>query len=118
MSGIFGLLAYEKPQNYYNAVNGPDGKFWRTAVEEDLESLNTNKTWSITSLPANKKALSTRWIFKRKMLPGGQIDKFKARLVARGVEQRPGVDFLETYAPVARHATIRSLFALITHKRY
>lgn len=117
MSGLFGLIASE-PSTYAHAVNGIDGKFWKIAIQEELDSLRDNNTWRVDDLPPGKKALTARWVFKTKMFANGEIDKHKARLVARGFEQRPGVDFLDTYAPVARYDTIRLLFALIVHLRY
>ena len=71
-----------------------------------------NNTWILTDLPPGCKPLGCKWIFKRKMKIDGTIEKFKARLVIQGFRQKPGVDYFDTYAPVARITTIRLLIAL------
>ncbi|GJV20759.1 zinc finger, CCHC-type containing protein [Tanacetum coccineum] len=71
-----------------------------------------NDTWELTDLPPGCKALGCKWILKRKMKVDGSIDKYKARLVIQGFRQKEGIDFFDTYAPVARITTIRLLLAL------
>nr|GEU61841.1 zinc finger, CCHC-type [Tanacetum cinerariifolium] len=71
-----------------------------------------NDTWELTDLPPGCKALRCKWIIKRKMKVDGSIDKYKARLVIQGFRQNEGIDFFDTYAPVARISTIRLLLAL------
>ncbi|GJT81622.1 zinc finger, CCHC-type containing protein [Tanacetum coccineum] len=71
-----------------------------------------NNTWELTDLPSGCKALGCKWILKRKMKVDGSIDKYKARLVIQGFRQNKGIDFFDTYAPVARISTIRLLLAL------
>lgn len=65
--------------------------------------------------PRDKKILTCRWVFKRKILPDGTVDKYKARLVARGHTQKSGIDYDEVFAPVARYETIRTLLAASVH---
>nr|GFB85402.1 zinc finger, CCHC-type [Tanacetum cinerariifolium] len=71
-----------------------------------------NDTWELTNLPPGCKALGCKWILKKKMKVDGSIDKYKARLVIQGFRQKEGIDFFDTYAPVARITTIRLLLAL------
>lgn len=116
VSGLFGLpsMIYQEPTTYAEAVKGSESSFWKTAIEDEIDSLQDNHTWTVADLPDGKRPLTTKWVFKKKLLPNGELDKHKARLVARGFQQRPGVDFLDTYAPVARHDTIRIFFAIVT----
>ena len=87
---------------------------WRAAMQEEINSIHSNRTWSLVPLPPNTKAISSKWVFKLK--PGtGQQPRFKARLVARGFEQTSGVDFFDTFAPVVRWETIRMLIAIAVH---
>jgi hypothetical protein len=85
-------------------------------MKEELEAIERNKTWKLTELPKKKKAISVRWVFKVKLKPDGSIGKHKARLVARGFLQKPGLDYFEVFAPVARHETIRLVIALAANR--
>lgn len=87
---------------------------WRAAMQEEINSIYCNHTWSLVPLPPHTKAITSRWVFKLKPGPANQ-PCFKARLVARGFEQTSGVDFLETFAPVVRWETIRTLIAIAVH---
>lgn len=72
-----------------------------------------NNTWILTDLPPGCKPMCCKWIFKKKMKVDGTIEKFKVRLVAKGFSQKHGIYYFDTYAPVARIATIRLLIALV-----
>ena len=63
-------------------------------------------------LPPGRKAIGCRWVFKLKRKPDGSVDRYKARLVAKGFSQRPGLDFGQVFAPTARWAALRAIFAL------
>nr|GEU59869.1 zinc finger, CCHC-type [Tanacetum cinerariifolium] len=89
-----------------------DVSFWKEAIQSEIDSIMHNDTWELTELPPGCKALGCKWILKRKMKVDGSIDKYKARLVIQGFRQKEGIDFVDTYAPVARISTIRLLLAL------
>lgn len=86
-------------------------------MTKEYNSLRENETWELVDRPENAKVLTNRWVFKVKYNQNGTVDKFKARLVARGNEQRKGVDFEEVFAPVARHEVIRTLLASAVEKK-
>jgi hypothetical protein len=71
-----------------------------------------NETWEVVPRPANRNVITSRWVFKHKKDEMGRIVRFKARIVARGFSQIYGIDYLETYAPVAKLVSIRVLFAI------
>ncbi|CAM8886536.1 unnamed protein product [Rhodiola kirilowii] len=76
-----------------------------------------NNTWILVDLPPGHKPLGNNWIFRNKMKVDGTTDKFKARLVIQGFRQKYGMDYFDTYAPVARISTIRLLISLASiHK--
>ena len=93
-------------------------KLWLKAMKEELDAIERNKTWKLTELPKDKKAISVRWVFKQKLKPDGSIGKHKARLVARGFLQKPGLDYSEVFAPVARHETIRMVIAIAANRNW
>jgi len=80
-------------------------------MDRELESLIKNDTWEVTKKPDNAKVLRTKWIFKQKRAESGET-KYKTRLVIQGCAQTKGVDYEETFAPVAKYSSIRYLIAL------
>jgi hypothetical protein len=103
------FMANCEPINWQEAITDPK---WHNAMQEEINSIEKNRTWKLVKLPAHKKAISVKWIFKLKTNPDGSIAKHKARLVARGFLQQQGIDYTEVYAPVARMETIRLVVAI------
>ncbi|GJW73377.1 zinc finger, CCHC-type containing protein, partial [Tanacetum coccineum] len=102
----------EDPRTYNEAMQSCDAAFWKKAIDDEIGSIMENNTWVLSDLPPGCKPLGCKWIFKRKMEVDGTIDKFKARLVIQGFRQKEGIDYFDTYAPVARITTVRLLLAL------
>nr|GFA72174.1 zinc finger, CCHC-type [Tanacetum cinerariifolium] len=100
------------PRTYNEAMQSRDVAFWKEAIDDETRSIMENNTWILSDLPPGCKPLGCEWIFKNKMKVDGTIDKFKARLVIQGFRQKEGIDYFDTYAPVARITTIRLLLAL------
>ena len=85
---------------------------------EEMSALDKNNTWVITPLPSNKKVVGCKWVFTIKHTPEGKVDRYKARLVAKGYSQTYGVDYDETFAPVARMNTIRALISVAANNKW
>lgn len=85
---------------------------WIKAMNEELQALEENLTWVVTDWPLNKKLIGCKWLLKTKYLPNGDIERHKARLVILGNKHKHGIDYLETFAPVAKLTTIRSLLVV------
>ena len=79
--------------------------------EERIRSLEEHNTWKLVSMPLGKKYAGCKWVFRTKRDPSGEIIKFKARLVAKEFTQRSRIDYNETFAPVARKASINTILA-------
>lgn len=88
---------------------------WRKAMQDEMDALMDNKTWSLVELPDKMKALTCKWVFRKK--PTDKGDKEKARLVVRGFEQKPGIDFKETFSPVASYTSIRLILAIAAKEK-
>lgn len=105
--------AVREPYNFTQAVT--DSR-WVDAMDKELTALQENNTWEIVSPPPGKKVVECKWVYKVKYNADGSIDKFKARLVAKGYTQIAGQDYHNTFSPVAKMATVRTLLALATVK--
>ncbi|XP_071679982.1 uncharacterized protein [Lolium perenne] len=84
---------------------------WCNAMMEELEALKKNKTWELTDLPKGKNTVGCKWIYSVKQNAEGKVERYKARLVARGYSQTYGIDYDETFAPVAKMSTVRILIS-------
>lgn len=100
------------PSSVTEAVDGPNADDWKRAMDEEMNSHQQNSTWSLVTLPKNRKAIKAKWVFKTKLDEAGNIARYKARLVAKGCSQKPGIDYSETFSPVVRYNSIRFLMAL------
>lgn len=89
---------------------------WKAAMDSELESIHKNDTWDLVSLPPNRTAIATKWVFRVKTNADGSTAKLKARLVAKGFQQKEGLDYTETFAPVVKWNTLRSVVALAGHR--
>lgn len=78
----------------------------------ELESLESNNTWEVTTLPPGKVAIGCKWLFKTKHMPDGSVERHKCRLVILGCKQNYGEDYWETFAPAAKMSTIRTLLGV------
>ena len=85
---------------------------WRTAMIEEMNALDANDTWNLVDLPTGKKAIGCQWVFTVKVNPDGYVARLKARLVAKGYAQTYGVDYLNTFSPVAKLTSVRLFISL------
>ncbi|KAK9084342.1 hypothetical protein Scep_030813 [Stephania cephalantha] len=89
---------------------------WVDAMQKELDALEQNQTWVLTDLPPGKKAIGSKWVFKVKLKPSGDIERYKARFVARGYNQIDGLDYYDSFSPVAKLTTVRLLIAIAISK--
>ena len=81
-------------------------------MEAEYAALLANRTWELVPRPPGANIVTGKWVFRVKYKPYGSLDRYKARWVARGFSQRPGIDFGETFSPVVKPATIRTVLVL------
>lgn len=105
----------EDPKNMEGAKRRSDWQNWKEAVDAEYNALIKNNTWTECELPKGRHAISCKWVFKLKRNAHGEVDKYKARLVARGFTQREGFDYEETYSPVAKLTTLRIMLSVANH---
>lgn len=98
------------------AISGPNSSEWIEAIASEIKSLIENDTWKLVERPENRRVIGSRFVLRNKYNANGSIEKRKARLVARGFSQIPGIDFQETFAPVARMSSIRAAVAVAARK--
>jgi hypothetical protein len=103
------VLSLHEPHTYREACTNP---LWQQAMTEELQALEKTHTWDLVDLPHGKSAIGCRWVYKIKTKSDGSIERYKARLVAKGYAQEYGIDYEETFAPVARITSVRSLLAI------
>jgi Reverse transcriptase (RNA-dependent DNA polymerase) len=102
-----------EPKNFKDANND---SYWICAMQEELNQFKRNNVWELVPRPNNRVIIGTKWVFRNKLDENGIIVRNKARLVAQGYIQQAGIDFEETFAPVARLESIRMLLTYASHK--
>ena len=106
------LTDCEEPSCYKEAMLREDKLKWEKAMQSEMDSLHKNSTWELVSLPAGKRILPCKWIYKMKVTDSASKPRYKARLVAKGFRQQEGIDFEEIFSPVVKMTTLRCVLAL------
>jgi hypothetical protein len=102
-----------EPTYFKQAVGNPK---LDNAMDEEMEALDANATWELVAFPKDKKAIGCKWVYKVKHNANGSVSRFKARLIAKGYAQTYGIDYEETYSPVAKMTTVRAIITMATTK--
>jgi len=109
------FLSQIEPKNFKDAEND---EFWILAMQEELNQFERSDVWELVPRPSTQSVIGTKWVFRNKRDEHGVIVRNKARLVAQGYNQEEGIDYEETFAPVARLESIRMLLAFASHKEF
>ncbi|WVZ97487.1 hypothetical protein U9M48_043017 [Paspalum notatum var. saurae] len=108
----YSFVSSVEPSTIDQALSDPD---WVNAMHEELNNFTRNEVWTLEARPKGARVIGTKWVFRNKQDDEGNIVRNKARLVAKGYSQVEGIDFGETFAPVARLEAIRFLLAYASH---
>jgi Reverse transcriptase (RNA-dependent DNA polymerase) len=112
---VYVTLADDEPSNFREAMSSTNADEWKAACKLEYDTLMGYGTWTLVERPPNTNIIGNRWVFRVKRDNLGKINKPKARLVAQGFSQVPGIDFTETYSPTIRFTSIRFILALASH---
>ena len=104
----YSFVSCLEPTNIDEALEDPD---WVMAMQEEINNFTRNEVWVLKERPQDKNIIGTKWVFRNKQDEHGVVIRNKARVVAKGFAQVEGLDFGETFAPVARLEAIRILLA-------
>ena len=108
----------DDPLSYKHAMDDPNKDKWLTAMEQEMESMYSNSVWELVDLPESVRPIGCKWIYKKKRGVDGKVETFKAWLVAKGYTQKEGVDYEETFSPVAMLKSIRILLSIVAALDY
>ena len=100
------LASLQEPHTFHKASSNP---LWQQAMKEELDALNKTGTWDMVDLPSGKSSIGCKWVYKIKTRSDDTVDRYKVCLVARGFIQDYEIDYEETFSPVARLSSVRTL---------
>jgi hypothetical protein len=104
------------PRNLAEAEASPEWPEWKKAMDEEMQMLSQMGTYRLEDLPEGRETVGCRWTYVKKYDENGQLSRYKARLVAQGYSQIPGIDFTETFAPVVRLESVRAALGIAAIK--
>ncbi|KAK8680632.1 hypothetical protein V6N13_109572 [Hibiscus sabdariffa] len=112
------LVDLDEPKTYQEAVSSPDSEKWLEAMRSEMDSMSDNQVWTLVEPPEGIKPIGCKWVFKKKTDMDGNVQTYKGRLVAKGYRQIHGIDYDETFSPVAMFKSIRILLAIAAFHNY
>lgn len=107
-----GPSARTLPQNVHDMKSGPEAHLWTPALDEELENLRANDVYDVVPIPEGVKPVTSKVVNRVKFDSNGNVERYKCRIVARGFSQKPGVDYTDTFAPVASLVAVRIIVDL------
>lgn len=107
-----------EPKGYAQAMNSPHKELWVRAMDREMDAVWRNETWELVSCPEGGNVLESLWVYKLKRDDVGEPCLCKGRIVANGKQQEDGIDYHETFAPVAKMTSFRILLAIAAHEGY
>ena len=115
LSSIIQDIKAPVPETYNQAMSSPNKHLWIAAMQEELNAHQINGTWAVEDNPRDHRPISAKWVYDVKRDANNNPIRYKCRLVARGFQQSEGIDYDETFAPVAKMKSVKLLLALAAH---
>ncbi|KAK8631738.1 hypothetical protein V6N13_028518 [Hibiscus sabdariffa] len=112
------LVDQDEPKTYQEAVSSPDSEKWLEAMRSEMDSMSSNQVWTLVEPPEGIKPIGCKRVFKKKTDMDGNVQTYKGRLVAKGFRQIHGIDYDETFSPIAMFKSIRILLAIAAFHDY
>ena len=112
------IVDQNEPTSYQEAIHSPDSEKWLEAMNSEMQFMYDNQVWTLINPTDGLKTIGCKWVFKKKTDMDGKVQTFKARLVAKGFRQTYGIDYDETFSPVAMLKSIRILLATAAYYDY
>jgi len=103
------------PVSFSYAINVDNSDKWLDAMKDELKSMAQNDVWDLIEFPEGCKRVGCKWVFKTKRDSHGNIERYKARLVAKVFTQKDGIDYKETFSPVSKKDSFSIIMALVAH---
>ncbi|RVW46987.1 Retrovirus-related Pol polyprotein from transposon TNT 1-94 [Vitis vinifera] len=109
------IISSNDPKSFKEAMKDVG---WQKSMHEEIQALEENGTWTLEPLPKGKRALGSQWVYRTKYFSNGDIERLKSRLVVLGNHQEAGIDYHETFSPVAKMTTVRAFLAIAASKNW
>ena len=90
---------------------------WIKSMDEEIDAIERNNTWDLVDFLDNKNCIGVKWIYKTKLNADGDVQKYKARLLAQGFSLQPRIDYNETFAPISILDTVRMVLAIVADNK-
>ena len=108
----------DEPTTYKEVLNNSKSDLWFRTMKSEMDSMDENQVWTLVDPPEGINPIGCKWVFKKKTCMEGNVVTYKARLVAKGYRQRQGIDYDETFGPMAMLKSIRILLAIAAYYDY
>ena len=111
----FNSVGSTDPVSFHEVTSNSDHFHWMTAIVDELDSMKKNGVWDLVVLLAGCKTVSCKWVFKTKCNVNRDVERYKAKLLTKGYNQREGINFKETFSPVSIKDSFRVVMAFVAH---
>ena len=111
----YNIGAENDPKSFSQAMSCIESELWYNAIKDEMSSIRCNDIWDLVELPNDAKVIDCKWVFKTKKYSLGNIEIYKAKLIAKGFTHKEGIDYTETFSPVSKKDSLRIILALVTH---